>query len=322
MLAISSRRQSLEVIIPTTHASVVLKWPREHLLRDLRPYVCTYPDCADGDQLYDSWKDWVAHETWTHNRIWRCIKHTEKTFYNVEDFQQHLRETHTQSQAELTEITEASAVVSTNPNRLCPFCESSAKSTNKMENHVGAHLQRIALFALPRSTEHDRDSSHGSQGQSDNADLVGKDSRFDELESLDWSDKEASHVAAGFQGLTTAALKNALQLETTGTEAQAKEATTLDVAEWIDLRNPTSFLVPSDDVAKLYPTANNALHSIPRESHLTDQLNPGPLGSKKDIRESTLSNKSNEAGTRSVHADDDSITGTTNGRVPYFLLSL
>lgn len=39
---------------------------RRHVFKDLRPYVCTYEECAEGDQQYDDSRDWVGHEVNTH----------------------------------------------------------------------------------------------------------------------------------------------------------------------------------------------------------------------------------------------------------------
>ncbi|KAL8911247.1 MAG: hypothetical protein Q9171_003545 [Xanthocarpia ochracea] len=39
---------------------------RRHVVKDLRPYSCTFRDCATGGQLYDSSKDWLHHEAQQH----------------------------------------------------------------------------------------------------------------------------------------------------------------------------------------------------------------------------------------------------------------
>ncbi|KAL4909595.1 hypothetical protein BDW74DRAFT_174795 [Aspergillus multicolor] len=42
-------------------------WER-HVLRDLRPYVCTFENCKQPDQLYDTLSEWVAHESAEHSQ--------------------------------------------------------------------------------------------------------------------------------------------------------------------------------------------------------------------------------------------------------------
>lgn len=44
---------------------------RAHNLRDLQPYVCTYPDCVDGHRLYGSRQAWFDHESTAHRQYWR-----------------------------------------------------------------------------------------------------------------------------------------------------------------------------------------------------------------------------------------------------------
>ncbi|KAL8861931.1 MAG: hypothetical protein Q9178_001801 [Gyalolechia marmorata] len=39
---------------------------RRHVVKDLRPYNCTFRDCATRGQLYDSSKDWLRHEVQQH----------------------------------------------------------------------------------------------------------------------------------------------------------------------------------------------------------------------------------------------------------------
>ena len=40
-------------------------WER-HVIKDLRPYVCTYGYCSSADQMYDSLRDWKGHESKAH----------------------------------------------------------------------------------------------------------------------------------------------------------------------------------------------------------------------------------------------------------------
>ncbi|PVH93752.1 hypothetical protein DM02DRAFT_695165 [Periconia macrospinosa] len=35
---------------------------RTHILQDLQPYVCTFPDCSEGDNLYANRAAWIEHE--------------------------------------------------------------------------------------------------------------------------------------------------------------------------------------------------------------------------------------------------------------------
>ena len=62
-------------------------WIR-HIFKDIKPYVCTFPDCSIPDRLYDSRREWYSHETTEHGRedfqchlckdILRSSKHYER----------------------------------------------------------------------------------------------------------------------------------------------------------------------------------------------------------------------------------------------------
>ncbi len=41
-------------------------WAR-HVFRDIKPYVCVFPDCNTPDRLYDTRREWAFHETTHHN---------------------------------------------------------------------------------------------------------------------------------------------------------------------------------------------------------------------------------------------------------------
>lgn len=43
---------------------------RAHVLQDLQPYVCTYPNCPDGFEMYSSRHAWLEHERLIHRRVW------------------------------------------------------------------------------------------------------------------------------------------------------------------------------------------------------------------------------------------------------------
>lgn len=40
-------------------------WTR-HIFKDVRPYICTFPECSMPDRLYDSRREWFFHETTEH----------------------------------------------------------------------------------------------------------------------------------------------------------------------------------------------------------------------------------------------------------------
>ena len=42
-------------------------WNR-HIFKDIKPYICTFPDCSMPDTLYESRRQWFLHETTEHRR--------------------------------------------------------------------------------------------------------------------------------------------------------------------------------------------------------------------------------------------------------------
>ncbi|OAL28229.1 hypothetical protein AYO22_02935 [Fonsecaea multimorphosa] len=99
---------------------------RTHLLRDLRPYVSTFPTVA-------------------------AYKH-------------HIRDMHESNGTEL-ESTELLRIGESAPevaDRPCPICLADIPEAKDLQQHIAAHLIRIALFSLPRSTDADVDTDSGT----------------------------------------------------------------------------------------------------------------------------------------------------------------
>ncbi len=93
-------------------------WHRAHILEDLRPYICTFPDCrVDPDKLYSSHLAWFRHELAFH----RCPEQEQMG-----------------AMAGPEEI-------------LCPFC---SDSLDEVESHIAQHLIQIALLVLPSVKTH------------------------------------------------------------------------------------------------------------------------------------------------------------------------
>ncbi|ODM22487.1 hypothetical protein SI65_00075 [Aspergillus cristatus] len=128
-----------------------------HVIRDLRPYVCTYADCSMADQLYDSLTDWMSHEAATHRAVVESSRGKADT------------SPHSDS-------------------RECPFC----LVENASPFHIASHLCRIASFTLPRSIGHGTES--GPEGSaSDQAQVISQESRDGANEGdIDSSDKSVS----------------------------------------------------------------------------------------------------------------------------------
>ncbi|KAJ9148961.1 hypothetical protein NKR23_g4736 [Pleurostoma richardsiae] len=140
---------------------------KAHLIRDLRPYVCTYEHCKNPDQLYDTRRDWMQHENTTHRTVWRCPEHQEQPFATMVAYEAHLRDGHVASSSDMHDgLIHASESVLAANERLCPICAASADTAKELHHHIALHLERFALFSLPRSAGADDDDAEelGSEG--------------------------------------------------------------------------------------------------------------------------------------------------------------
>lgn len=149
---------------------------KAHLIHDLRPYICTYEDCRNPTQLYDSRKDWVQHENSEHRKVWRCLEHDKTVFQSLDAYKHHLQEQHTGSilgEASLTRIIQASESVLNVGRRTCPICAVELDTGRKMDGHIALHLERFARFSLPRSIGDDEDGSNADSGMANRVDEEG-----------------------------------------------------------------------------------------------------------------------------------------------------
>lgn len=156
---------------------------KAHLIHDLRPYICTYEDCRNPTQLYDSRKDWVQHENSEHRKVWICLEHSGKVFQSVGAYKRHLQDDHAGSisgEESLTRIVQASESVTGVDKRTCPICAVELSAGRSMEGHVALHLERFARFSLPRSVINDDDVSNADSGKANRVDEEG--SRDDDFE--------------------------------------------------------------------------------------------------------------------------------------------
>lgn len=184
-------------------------------MRDLKPYVCTFEECDV--KMFTDRHTWFTHELQTHRVEWRCCFCTHVPYQSLPIFQKHLR-THT---GKFTEDRFPAIVkicqqpLDRIPATACPFCdywEPKLREVNKhmsveeilvvtpqqFRHHVGAHMEQLALFAIPRGYKEDGDAEsglavpgHGSDASSEGS-LVRPDYEDD--------DNPRIHVAA-FEGL-------------------------------------------------------------------------------------------------------------------------
>ena len=156
---------------------------RRHILKDIDPYVCLFPDCK-ADTLFKSPEEWLGHMQWEHTVLWACQSpgHEECRYDTQPELERHLLDNHRDSfhESHLPEILQQSALpapdtfailalsipqgaesprVEAQGTHQCPLCQkrfpllgtTGTQTTHDetTQNHLLAHLETIALMSLP-----------------------------------------------------------------------------------------------------------------------------------------------------------------------------
>ncbi|KAK5747555.1 hypothetical protein LTR17_000198 [Elasticomyces elasticus] len=152
---------------------------REHVMRDLRAYVCTFEDCTAG--LFEDRHTWFQHEQAVHRRQWICRLCTSsghtKWFISPDALHTHLAHVHNHA---LPVGLAASAILQASSRPLdqipaagaCPLCDEWYEglkadgirrqvpeddvlvvSARDLERHLASHHEQLSLFAVSRDDE-------------------------------------------------------------------------------------------------------------------------------------------------------------------------
>ena len=139
------------------HITTSHRWKR-HVMCDLEPYVCTFENCARTNDMFESRKDWYNHEIQQHRLDYSCNVTDHEQYTDIREFRSHMDKEHNvqfddeQSQSQLSMFSRPTQRKS----GICPLC---MESTAQLKGHLARHLERIALFALPRHSNTEKDSS-------------------------------------------------------------------------------------------------------------------------------------------------------------------
>jgi len=115
---------------------------RTHLLQDLQPYVCTYSECENAEQLFRSRREWSDHEA-SHRKAWRCPEHPHAVYKTRSGLEKHLQGEHSDNfpQGQLESIIKVGETSTVDIRETCPICLAAAD----MEG-LGGLQNRMCIF--------------------------------------------------------------------------------------------------------------------------------------------------------------------------------
>ena len=125
-----------------------------HVFADLKPYICTFPDCEHGLAQFETRAAWADHEFAEHriNRTWTCLECPE-AFSSPSDWEIHLGARHhrvfSAPHFRLARKTAYKAQPRPVEDEQCPLCQLTLRKPRRaFVKHVGKHMEDIALMAL------------------------------------------------------------------------------------------------------------------------------------------------------------------------------
>ncbi|WQF81945.1 Putative Zinc finger C2H2-type [Colletotrichum destructivum] len=147
----------ITVDCPYCHMEVSVKTAsslKKHLLEDIKPFNCLAKVCTISENSFSTLDEWMQHMVQNHLRTYRCPMLCEKTFTSRSDSAKHLTQDHPNSVSERhvdALIRLSSEPLDPDTSVSCPLCLKSLPSLRKYKKHVGNHLVKLALFALPET---------------------------------------------------------------------------------------------------------------------------------------------------------------------------
>ncbi|KAI1125986.1 hypothetical protein F5Y10DRAFT_294187 [Nemania abortiva] len=138
------------MILPSKTGSNPVLWSK-HVQQDLDSYVCLLDRCDQPYSLFSSSKEWLHHMRSEHLVKWTCPLEDDDVveFCSQEGLMQHMDQLHPGifSPDMLPSIIEACRETAEVVFEACPFCDKIPM--NSIEEHVGHHLQYLALKSIP-----------------------------------------------------------------------------------------------------------------------------------------------------------------------------
>lgn len=140
---------------------------RRHIFADIRPYICTFPNCELKGVRWGLRREWIEHEIDFHRRkeIWKCnvngCSQEASLDSELEFIVKHIILTHSVTFSDFKQAIcikaqylsrfpkSSSTQLPINDSSPCPFCREPVDNKRaQLERHLGRHLEDIALPVL------------------------------------------------------------------------------------------------------------------------------------------------------------------------------
>jgi hypothetical protein len=133
---------------------------RKHVLKDLEPYVCTFPECERHDLLYGNRDEWYEHES-SHRQVYHCGERAHERFADEVLFRHHMVYYHKLTIESTRNSSSLSIFLQPIHHSTTMRCHLCGNTTSRLKSHLSHHLERIALFAIPKINEIEEASQIG-----------------------------------------------------------------------------------------------------------------------------------------------------------------
>lgn len=143
---------------------------RIHVFADLQPYICSFADCKHSSVTFTSRKMWAEHELRNHRsrevlHCWSCNEDFDLEQGYLDHFNEHHKSDQDATGAEWQTIPSGAklSIVRDMGHESCNICCRVGFETQRdFINHVGRHMEEIALITLPREVDSDDEAGEDS----------------------------------------------------------------------------------------------------------------------------------------------------------------
>jgi hypothetical protein len=200
---------------------ITLTMRRDHIARDLEPYVCISEDCIEPLKFFTTFDSWLCHMNDSHTTEWYRKIHTltwycdigkcqRQIFQSRQKFEEHTADQHsyltpTQHIARL----KTCKTVSTRMPLICPLCDCippkldllrhQPQHTNKLGEilgkHIAHHIKALSLLSFRLIAHRDEDEADGNMAMNSSSSVsIAISENVCEIHQIDLPNKDYSDI--------------------------------------------------------------------------------------------------------------------------------